>query len=150
MSYNTPIESTTSYKDLELRIQNLAAGIKTKLSWLTYSFGLTDRFVEMREKKPFIFPGIYQALNTKDPLSMMPSDLYPAFSFWVKGESEKPEYNFSRVWVPVSVIFYCDLKHLDPTTEYRYTKTKIRQDILEAIRQNQYIGAGVLRHKGFT
>lgn len=150
MSYGTPVEATTTYKDLELRIQNIAAGIKSKLSWLTYSFGLADRFVEMRDKKSFVFPGVYQALNTKDPVPLMPSDLYPAFSFWVKGESEKPEYNFSRVWIDVSFILFCDLKHIAPTTEYRLSKTKIRQDVLEALRQNQYGGYGVLIHQGFV
>lgn len=145
MSYSTPVTDTVTYKDLELRLQNLSAGLKTKLSWLSYAGGLSDRIVELVNNKPYIYPALWQGTNAKEAISMMPSDLYQAFCFWVyNGESELPEYNFSRAWVDVSCIFYCDLRNIT-SANYKLTKTNIRQDILEAFRQLQYGGYGVIQ-----
>lgn len=147
MSYKSPVETITEWKDLDYKLQELSADIKSKLTWLSYAFGLADRTVETRDEKPYIFPTIYQDSNARDPISLMPSDLYHAFGFWVAGDWTRPEYNFSRIWTEVSFILFCDLRNIAPNTNYKLTKTKIRQDIIEAFRQNQYAGYGVLIHK---
>lgn len=147
MSYNTPIETTTAYRGIEKKLQDIAAAIKPHLSWLEYSFGLADRFVETREKKEYIFPAVYQDINSKDPLSVMPSDLHKAFSFWVKGPEGKFDVdNPAIAHYGISVIFYCDLKKIAPTDQYRLTRTKIRQDILQAFREHHH-GFGVIQLK---
>jgi hypothetical protein len=147
MSYKTPKETTTAFKDLELKLQDISAGIKSKLTWLSYAFGLADRIVETVDGKPYVYPAIYQDSNARESISLMPSDLYHASCFWVwDGELRLPEYNFKRAWVNVSCIFYVDLRNIAPNSNYKLTKTKIRQDILEAFRQNQFAGYGVLLH----
>ena len=146
MSSQTPIETTTAFKGIDLKLQNIAAAIKPHLSWLTYSFGLSDRIVELREKKPYVFPAIYQDLNSKEWVSCMPSDLYPAFAFWTKEpEAEFRDNNPARMYYNVSVIFYLDLKHIAPTQNWKLVKSNIRQDILEVFRTHKYGGFGVLQ-----
>jgi hypothetical protein len=145
MSYTTPVETTTSFKDLEVKLQSYSANIKAKLSWLTYAFGLADRVVELKDGRPKIYPVIYQDTNKKEMLSLMPSDLHQAYCFWVKEEEvTTEENNASRLKVNVSLIFYMDLRDIAPSENWKLTKTKIRQDILEAIRQTKYSGLGVL------
>lgn len=145
MSYTTPVETTTSFKDLEVKLQGYSAAIKAKLSWLTYAFGLADRVVEFKDGKAKVFPAIYQDTNKKELLSLEPSDLHQAFCFWVKDEEvETEENNWSRLIINVSLIFYMDLRDIAPSENWKLTKTKIRQDILEAIRQTKYSGLGVL------
>lgn len=145
MSYNTPVETTTSFKDLEVKLQNYSAAIKAKLTWLTYAFGLSERVVEYKDGKAYVYPAIYQDTNAKELLSLLPSDLHQAFCFWVKDEEiTMDEYNWSRLRCNVSLIFYCDLRDIDPTDNWKTVRTKLRQDILEAIRQTHYIGSGVL------
>lgn len=148
MSYSTPVTDTASYKDLDLKLQTLSASIKSKLSWLLYAHGLSDRMVELKDGKPYIYPAVWQGTNAKEHISVMPSDLYDASCFWVKGESELPEYNFARVNVKIACIFFVDLEQILQSTNYKLTKTNIRQDILEAFRQCQFSGVGVLRHSG--
>jgi hypothetical protein len=145
MSSKTPIETTTAFKGIDLRLQNIAAAIKTHLSWLAYSFGLTDRIVELRDKKPYIYPAIYQDLNSKELISCMPSDLYTAFAFWTKEPKAefKPE-SPNRIFYNISVIFYLDLRHIAPTQNWKLVKSNIRQDILQVFRTHQFIGEGVL------
>jgi hypothetical protein len=82
MSLKTPIIPTLTLKGLEAKIQI----IRLKMSggaWLDKSFGLADRIVEMREDKPYIYPAVFES-NVKDPIPMMPSDIYKSFSFWVR------------------------------------------------------------------
>lgn len=143
MSYKFPVQTTNSFKDLEDKLQGFSFELQGKLAWLSHGFGLADRVVDSRDEKPYIFPAIYQDINKKDALSMMPSDLYNAFCFWVKDEEIKIN-DWSRLIVKVSCIFYCDLRNIAPTENWKLTKTKIRQDILEAFRQVQYSGLGVL------
>ena len=145
MSYSTPIESTVSLKDLDLKMQGYSAEIKSKLSWLTYAFGLSERIVEMRDEKEYVYPAIYQDTNKQEMLSLMPSDLYKAFCFWVRNaELSFVEDDWSRIKTGVSLIFFMDLRAIAPTENWQLTKTKIQADIFEALRQTHYAGLGVL------
>lgn len=145
MSYTTPVETTTSFKDLEVKLQGYSSAIKGKLSWLTYAFGLADRTTKFDDKKSFVFPAIYQDTNAKDPLSLMPSDLHQAYCFWTADSDQVfDEYNWSRIRYNVALIFYMDLRDIAPTDNWKLARTKLRQDILKAIRETHYSGLGVL------
>jgi hypothetical protein len=149
MSYKTPSTTSLVLQDLDNKLQSLALHMPSTaiggLSWLQYAFGLSDRLVEFRDGKEFVFPAIFQSLNSQDPYSLMPSDISDAYSFWVKD----PEANFSknnpaRYYYEISCIFYMDLRQIAPTTNFKTTKTKIRQDIIEFFRVHQYAGFGVI------
>ncbi len=162
MSYKTPAYNTlTGLKGIDKRIETIA-GHMTDLTWLSYSFGLTERDVSFKDGKENIIPTIYQEINAKDPLSLMPSDLYDAFSFWVKEPEGIFSSNSTRLKYKVSCIFFCDLKQIAPSDNYKVTKTRIRQDILRFFRTHENAGFGQLNiisiiddditqvYKGFT
>jgi hypothetical protein len=162
MSYKTPAYSTlTGLKGIDKRIETIA-GHMTDLTWLNYSFGLSERDVSIKDGKENIIPTIYQNLNSKDPLSLMPSDLYDAFSFWVKEPEGIFREEATRLRYKVSCIFFCDLKQIAPDDNYKVTKTRIRQDILRFFRIHENAGFGQLNilsiiddditqvYKGFT
>jgi hypothetical protein len=162
MSYKTPAYSTlTGLKGIDKRIETIA-GHMTDLTWLSYSFGLAERDVSFKDGKENIIPTIYQDINAKDPLSLMPSDLYDAFSFWVKEPEGIFSSNSTRLKHKVSCIFFCDLKQIAPSDNYKVTKSRIRQDILRFFRTHENTGFGQLNiisiiddditqvYKGFT
>ena len=100
----------------------------------------------MRNKKEYIYPAIYQDINAKDLISLMPSDLNQAFAFWIKeSEADFSINDFKRPIYKVSCIFYCDLKNIAPTQNWKLVKSNIRQDILEVFRTHQFAGIGVLQ-----
>ncbi|MFA5727515.1 MAG: hypothetical protein WC886_07740, partial [Saccharofermentanaceae bacterium] len=143
MSYNTPTSTITGLKGIDKKIQDIASHM-TDLTWLSYAFGLANRDVTFKDGKENIIPTAYQDLNCKDPISMMPSDLYKAFAFWVKEQEVKPDENNTRLQYKISCIFFCDLKQIAPTFNYAVTKSKIRQDILRFFRIHENAGFGQL------
>jgi len=161
MSYSTPIASITGLKGIDKKLQDIASHM-TELTWLSYAFGLANRDVSFRDGKEFVIPTCYQDINSKDALSVMPSDLYPAFSFWTKEPEAEFDENSARIMYQVSCIFFCDLKHIAPTNNYKLTKSKIREDILRFFRVHENAGFGQLTitslidddiaqiYKGFT
>lgn len=149
MSYKTPVIAPLTLKGIDDKIQSIAshmgALVPGGLVWLTNSFGLADRNVEFRDGKEFIYPSVYQSSNSKDPYSCMPNDVPDAFSFWVKEpEGKFSKNNPARMYYLVSCIFYMDLRQIAPTTNFKTTKTKVRQDIIEFFRTHHYGGFGVI------
>jgi hypothetical protein len=146
MSYktNTPA-SITGLKGIDNRIQSVSAHMPSSvtggISWLSNSYGLTERAVEFRDGKEFVYPAAYQDYNTYDPHSCMPNDIPDAFSFWVKEDVKINDP--ARGYYNVSCIFYMDLRQIAPTNNFKLTKTKVRQDILEFFRVHKYMGEGV-------
>lgn len=148
MSYKTPIAATLSVQGIDKKVQDIAGHMPSSvtggLSWLSYSFGLADRIVEFRDGKEFIYPGIFQDINSKDPHSCMPNDIPDAFCFWVKEDGKFSKNNPARAYYNISCIFFMDLRAINPSTNYKETKTKVRQDIIEFFRVHHYGGFGVI------
>jgi hypothetical protein len=116
-----------AYKGIDKIIEKLASEIS--FSWLEKAYGLVDRIVEMRDEKPYIFPGVYED-DATDPISMMPSDL-KSFCFFLKGaEAKFDEFEYGQLplvrW-PVSCIFYMDISHAGGY--YKETRSNITDDI---------------------
>ena len=132
MSYPNPINPTLSLKGIDKKIQ--AIQLLMNMTWLTKSFGLADRIVELRGDKNYIYPATFEG-NSRDPIPMMPGDMWDAFCFWTK--TNDAEFDFADNFPPknplikhkVSCIFYIDIKKVDATTSYKETKSKIREDI---------------------
>ena len=135
MSYKVPINSSTlTLKGVDDRIQSIQALMTSSLSWLNKSFGLSDRIVKMVNDKPYIFPATFES-NVKDPIPLMPGDVWGAYCFWIKDGEAKFELkdNFPpRVAMTVynvSCLFYMDIKKIDNVHTYKETKSKLIEDI---------------------
>jgi hypothetical protein len=162
MSYKTPnIPSLTGLKGIDKKIHDIASHM-IDIPWLSYSFALANRDVSFVDGKEYVIPTCYQDLNVKDPLSMMPSDLYQAFSFWTKEPEAKFDENSTRMLYQISCIVFCDLRNIAPTNNFKLTKSKIREDLLRFFRTHENGGFGQLNitsiiddditqiYKGFT
>lgn len=152
MSYRTPTVASLTLRGIDSKIQSLASHMPSTatggIAWLETSFALADRLVEFRDGKEFIFPAVFQDINSKDPHSCMPNDMPDAFSFWIKDDMRISDNNPARSYYKISCIFYMDLRQIAPTDNFKTTKTKVRQDILEFFRKHRYSGFGVLTPTG--
>jgi hypothetical protein len=144
MSYKTPVVASLTLKGIDSKIQSLASHMTGGISWLSTSFALTDRTVEFRDGKEFVYPAIYQDTNNKDPHSCMPNDIPDAFSFWVKEDMKISDNNPARSYYKIACIFFMDLRQIAPTDNFKTTKTKVRMDVMEFFRTHRYSGFGVL------
>jgi hypothetical protein len=153
MSYKTPVIPTLTLKGLDSKIQTIQTKLASDLSWLSKSFGLADRIVELKNDKPYVYPAVFES-NTIDPISLMPSDAYSAFCFWTKtGDSViNPNDNFAPknpiIRQNVSCIFYMDIHRIDTVFAYKGTKSKITEDIFNFF--NKVNVSGQLVAKKFT
>jgi hypothetical protein len=130
MSYPNPDTSSLTLKGIDNVIQNIQQKVKASLSWIDQSFGLTDRIVEERNEKPYVFPAIFQ--EGMDPVSMMPSDEWSNFCFWTKEPEVKIEGGNHRMLLgtyTVNCIFYVDIKRTS-SLNYKTAKTYMVNDIL--------------------
>lgn len=133
MSYKTPIIPSLTLKGLSRKIQEIQSRLASDLSWLSKSFGLADRIVEYREGAEYVYPAVFEG-NTIDPISLMPSDLYQSYCFWVYDDSEFDTNSDFPTKNPiitnnVSCIFYMDIRRIDNVMAYAGTKSKIIEDI---------------------
>lgn len=139
MSYKDPLKPTMSaLKGIDKKIEDIKD--QMSFSWLTEAFGLADRVIVDEAIVPACFEG-----NRVDPISMMPSDLYKAFCFWVKNpevtevQSEYPN-RFPIHTYAVGCIFYMDIRRIDNTLTYKETKSKIREDIYDFFNNVHFAG----------
>lgn len=156
MSYKTPvIPLLTNLKGIDRKVQDISllmdASLYTSgIEWLTHAYGMSERIVEFRDGREFVYPACYQDINSKDPQSMMPNDVPDSFCFWTKEDTVFGD-NPTREYHNVSCIFYMDLKQIAPTNNWKETKTQVRQDIIEFFRVNVYNGGfGVVKMTGIT
>lgn len=150
MSYKTPIIPDLTLKGLDKKIQDIQVLLEG-LSWLTKSFGLSDRIVELRDDTPYVYPAVFEA-NKVDPISVMPSDTWASYCFWTSGDTsfdlniKTPPKN-PLIRTNISCIFYIDIKRIDNTSSYKETKTKLREDIFHFF--NTVKVSGLLEHTDF-
>lgn len=151
MSYPNPDTTELTLKGIDLLVQSMQLQVKTFIPWVNESFGLTDRIVEQREGKPFVYPAMFQ--DSSDPISLMPSDEWGNFCFWTKDAESKFETSKT---VPgrmvlntyiVHLIFYCDIKRMTEIG-YKTAKSLMVNDIFNFF--NRVRVSGVLTPLRFT
>lgn len=140
MSYKNPITpSLTSLKGVDKKIEDIKA--QMSFTWLDKAFGLADIIRQGETVIPACFEG-----NRIDPISMLPSDLYKSYCFWVRepaaeAETENnypnrfPVFNYN-----VGCIFYMDIRRIDNTLTYKETKSKVREDIFNFFNNLHFAG----------
>ena len=150
MSYKKPTIPSLTLKGLDKKIQEIQVLLED-LSWLDKSFGLADRIVELKDNAPYIYPATFET-NIIDPVPLMPSDTWGAYCFWTSGDSEF-DYNIEFppknpvITVPVSCIFYVDIRGIDSATNYKETKSKIKEDIFNffnTMQVNRLVSTGFI------
>ena len=140
MSYKNPTIPSLTLKGLDKKIQEIQV-LLTSLSWINKSFGLVDRIVGEKDGQPYIYPATFET-NTIDPVNVLPSDTWGTYTFWTAGDSDFdlnidfPPKN-PIITVPVSCIFYMDIRKIDSTTNYKETKSKVKDDIFNFFNKVQ-------------
>lgn len=137
--YKVPSIPTFTIKGIDHEIQELQT-ILTSLSWLDYSFGLCEHAHKQENGNIINYPA--QWINNKIDyidLRPFPDDTY-SYSFWdmedpadVKygGEQEYSKRKYAHYQYSVACIFVMDLNHIDNSSTFNETKSKLREDIID-------------------
>jgi hypothetical protein len=116
--------------NLDRPIQELQAQFASGLSWLEKSFGRASNGIKSNEgafgsKKVLVYPQVWQGLN-KDLLEVLPNDNIKSQSFFsVEDPIETLEYapdGYSKMRARVNIIFWFNLKAIDPSINYNFTE----------------------------
>lgn len=95
----------------------------TALAWLDRSFGRCFDSFHKFNGKTTSYPEVWQGLD-KDLLNVLPNDNLKSQSFFKVEEpievAEHVPYGYSMMRARVSVIFWFNLKEIDPSIDYRY------------------------------
>lgn len=141
MSYHKPIvPQFTGMKNIDSVVEGLQEGI-SQLSWLTYSFGLADRFVEQGEAGPYVYPATF--MEGIEHFDCLPNDNAPAFSFWRVVDPVLFIYDdedaFERwpvVETTIDVIVFANLAKTTSSTNYHTTRSAYRQQLINILTNN--------------
>lgn len=107
--------------------------LKTKLSWLNYSFGRAQRLVQKREKKEYFYPGVY--VGSREYVNVLPTEEYGNFCFFQIDSPTDIEWNphiRNRVSVKFSIIFWYNLSKIYSGETQRDTE-RIKGEVLRAL-----------------
>ncbi len=138
MSYHKPrVPLFTGMKNIDSVVEKLQDGI-SRLSWLTYSFGLADRFVEQGETGPYVYPATF--LEDIEHFDCLPNDNAPAFSFWRVVDPTLFVYDdedaFERwpvVEATVDVIVFANLAKVGKGKDYHTIRSGFRQQLINTL-----------------
>jgi hypothetical protein len=143
VSYNNPIIPVLTLKGIDKKIQDIQIQMNAGIEWLDKSFGLSDKITEMRDDKPFTHPVAFES-NMIDPVSLMPSDIFDAFSFWTRGDGEFEDADSfppknPLIKFPVSCIFYVNIKKIS-SGSYKEVKSQCIDDIFHFFNTVRFSG----------
>lgn len=129
--------SATSYKqplvplidnpvNIDTPIQEMQQALAAGLPWLSKSFGRSwESFRKDPKGKTWIYPEVWQGPNL-DLISVMPNDNLDSQSFFrVEDPITVTDYSsnmYNRMNAIVSIIFWMNLKYIDPDLTYRYVE----------------------------
>lgn len=129
---------------LDKAIKGMAVALEA-LPWLEKSFGRAFVHVERNEKEEAIeTPKVYKAKGEYE--NVFPNDKYRAFSFWTATSPEVfPDdkdrfaaYPNAAVQRDVAVIFWVNLKKIDPTKDYVFTE-ELKADVKAVLLRSPYV-----------
>ena len=150
MSDKNPITPLISNPiGLDAAVQQLQVKAAAELSFMQHVFGLADPVV----KDDMIRPMVYQGLKS-DELCVFPNDALKSFCFFqlVDGEINynygDPAANqkYAKINCRLAVIFWFNLKRIE-NVDYRSTKSKLRDDIVNLFSRELYEQSNFLLDK---
>ena len=139
MSYVAPIVPTfNGTKNIERVVQKLQTILASELTWLSYSFGLAERFVSQGESGAYIYPATF--ITGQDHYDCLPNDKFKAFSFWRLNDPSELDHsdpNAYERWPyivsDVDLVIFANISKIDNQTSQYVTRSKMRQDIINTL-----------------
>jgi hypothetical protein len=128
---------------LDKAIQSIQADLANGLTWLERSFGRAYEFKEKDEegtesRVPKVYTGLGEYYN------VLPNDNFAAQSFMACRDAEKwaawTDASGNAKTRQVSLIFWFNLKRIDPTKDYIFTE-ELKKQVETILKQNAYVGA---------
>lgn len=115
--------------------------LATELSWLTHSFGKSQKLITERDKKEYIYPGIF--VSKKQYIDVFPTTEYGNFCFFTVEEPQNIEFvknRFNTFKATTSLIFWMDLSKISNSTDR--TIENVKQEILTVLTRRMFIKKG--------
>lgn len=125
ISFKNPLTPLiTNLVNIDTPIQEMQQALASGLPWLQKSFGRSWESVRKdTSNKIWTYPEVWQGADT-DLLNCMPNDNLKSQSFFrVEEPIQVVDYEFmrfSRMNATVSIIFWFNLKVIDPDLDYRF------------------------------
>lgn len=116
--------------------------LKSKLSWLNYSFGQSQRLVEMRDKREYFYPGIH--LGAGKYLNVLPDQDLGNYSFVITEDPQNVDFrphNANNVKLKYSIIFWLNLDKIYADEEDRNTEA-LKAQILKVLTREMFLTYG--------
>lgn len=116
-------------------ISQMQQQLKSKLSWLDYSFGRAQRLVERRDNKDYYYPGVY--VGSREYVNVLPTEQYGNFSFFQLEDSTKilwQSRTISKITNRFAIIFWFNLSKIYTGDTDRDTE-RIKEEVLKAFSQ---------------
>lgn len=112
--------------NIDTPIQEMQQALSDGLPWLSRSFGRSwEAFRMDNNKKVWTYPEVWQGASL-DLISVMPNDNLDSQSFFrVEDPVTVTDYSsntYNRMNAIVSIIFWMNLKYIDPDLTYRYVE----------------------------
>lgn len=145
MSYQNPdILLITSPIGLDAVIQSIQQELSAGLSWLEKSFGRAWEFKEIDSatEKIIKVPKCYT--GTGEYINVLPNDFLKAQSFIsARNEETWPAYtraSGNSKQRELSIIFWFNLKEIDPTKDYIFTE-ELKKQVEKILKANAYVAS---------
>jgi hypothetical protein len=141
MSYKVPnVPLIVDPVGIDAEIQAIQLILASGLTWLEHSFGRAYTGAEMRDKRKYYYPEVYQ--GSKEYLSVLPNDNFRSQSFFIVSDPEEvadylhytPNTSFA---FKVSIVFWYNLDQIKKYEGYiyqhRFTE-ELKRDILGVLK----------------
>ncbi len=142
---NTEVELIPNPAGIDLAISKIQASF-VALPWLQKAFARvtpqTGKYPDeegrdKRARNEFVYP---EAYTKREPVNMMPNDNFQSYCFFVANDPTSfPEYDHTdtetKASQPVSIIFWGNLKKIDPSKEYNFSE-ELRMNVIDVLRKN--------------
>lgn len=127
-------------------IGELQDKLKTKLSWLNYSFGKSQKLVSAKRdgKTPFFYPGIHLKKDTY--ISVLPDQSLGNFSFVVLDDPQTITFNpnsYNKVSTGYALIFWFNLSKIFPASTDRNLEN-VKEQIVQVLTRELFLTSGSL------
>jgi hypothetical protein len=133
MAYNSPdILILQNPVGIDAIIQSLQQNLYAGLPWLQKAFGRAKECREGRERIPKVYVGLGEYY------SVLPNDFLQSQCFFMAREPETPFSNGYSLQRTISVVFWVNLKKINPNNDYIFTE-ELRFEAEKIIKANKWV-----------
>lgn len=116
--------------------------LKSKLSWLNYSFGKAQRLVKVQGNKTEYYPGIH--IQTGEYINVFPTEDFGNFSFFLVEDPNSLDFRphvQNNVRLKYALIFWVNLNTIFPNSSDRNTEA-VKAQILKVLTRETFLTSG--------